>query len=48
VKSRVATVRGLLGRGELKIVDGGDHMTTLIYPEFGASILEFLRSGKLK
>lgn len=45
VKNRVATVREMLGRGEVKIVEGGDHMTTLIKPEFGASILEFLRSA---
>jgi len=47
VKNRVAAVRALLGRGELKIVEGGDHITTLMFPEFGAAILEFLRSGKL-
>ncbi|MEA2564318.1 MAG: hypothetical protein QOH06_5822 [Acidobacteriota bacterium] len=48
VKNRVATVRALLGRGELKIVEGGDHITTLIKPEFGSAILEFLRSVKPK
>ncbi|HEX5721043.1 MAG TPA: alpha/beta hydrolase [Thermoanaerobaculia bacterium] len=48
VKNRVATVRELLGRGEVKIVEGGDHITTLTKPEFGAAILEFLRSGKPK
>ena len=48
VKNRVATVRKLLGRGEVKIVEGGDHMTTLAKPEFGAAIIEFLRSGKPK
>ena len=46
VKNRVATVRELLGRGEVRIIEGGDHMTTLIKPEFGTAILEFLRSGK--
>ena len=48
VKNRVAAVRGLLGRGEVKIVEGGDHMTTLIKPEFASAVLEFLRSGKPK
>jgi pimeloyl-ACP methyl ester carboxylesterase len=48
VKDRVAAVRELLGRGELKIVAGGDHSTTLIKPEFGSAILEFLRTGKVK
>jgi pimeloyl-ACP methyl ester carboxylesterase len=48
VKNRVAMVRQVLGRGEVKIIEGGDHMTTLIKPEFTATILEFLHSGKLK
>lgn len=48
VKNRVATVRALLGRGEVKIVEGGDHITTLTKPEFASAILEFLRSGKPK
>ena len=48
VKDRVAAVRALLGRGELKIIEGADHMTTLINPAFGAAVIEFLRSGKLK
>ena len=48
VKDRVAAVRKLLGRGELKIVAGGDHSTTLIKPEFGSAVLEFLRSVKAK
>ena len=48
VKDRVAAVRKLLGRGELKIVAGGDHSTTLIKPEFGSAVLEFLRTGKVR
>ena len=48
VKNRVATVRKLLGRGEVKIVEGGDHMTTLTKPEFGSAVIEFLRSSKPK
>jgi pimeloyl-ACP methyl ester carboxylesterase len=48
VKDRVAAVRKLLGRGELKIIAGGDHSTTIIKPEFGSAILEFLRTGKVK
>lgn len=47
VKDRVAAVRALLGRGEVRIIEGGDHMTTLIKPEFGSAIMTFLRSGKL-
>lgn len=48
VKKRVAAVRKLLGRGEVMVVEGGDHMTTLIKPEFASTITEFLRSGKSK
>jgi pimeloyl-ACP methyl ester carboxylesterase len=48
VKDRVAAVRKLLGRGELKIVEGGDHITTLTRPEFSSALIEFLRSGKLE
>jgi len=48
VKDRVAAVRALLGRGEFRIVEGGDHMTTLIKPEFGSAIVEFWRSVKIR
>jgi pimeloyl-ACP methyl ester carboxylesterase len=48
VKQNVANVRKLLGRGELKIVEGADHITTLTKPEFASAIIEFLRSGKAK
>jgi pimeloyl-ACP methyl ester carboxylesterase len=46
VKDRVAAVRKLLGRGEVKVVEGADHMTTLTKPEFAAAVIGFLRSGK--
>lgn len=46
VKGRVAAARKLLGRGEVKVVEGGDHITTLAKPEFGKAILEFLRANK--
>jgi len=48
VKDRVATVRKLLDRGEVKIVEGADHITTLSKPEFGSALIEFLRSSKSK
>jgi pimeloyl-ACP methyl ester carboxylesterase len=48
VKDRVAAVRKLLGRGQVKIVAGGDHITTLTKPEFASAIIAFLRSGKPK
>jgi pimeloyl-ACP methyl ester carboxylesterase len=46
VKSRVAMVHQLLGRGEVKLVEGGDHMTTLAKPEFGKAIMGFLEANK--
>lgn len=46
VKNRVAKVHQLLGRGEIKIIEGGDHMTTLAKPECSAALLKFLRTGK--
>jgi pimeloyl-ACP methyl ester carboxylesterase len=47
-KERVAAVRKLLGRGEVKVIEGSDHVTTPAKPEFGAALLEFLRSSKAK
>ena len=46
VKDSDAAVRALLGRGEVGIIEGADHMTTLIKPEFGSAIMAFLRSGR--
>ena len=48
VKGRVAAARKLLGRDEVKVAEGADHVTTLAKPEFGAAVLEFLRTGKPK
>lgn len=48
VKNRVAKVRKLLGRGEVKIVADGNHITTLSKPEFASALTDFLRSGKSK
>lgn len=48
VKNRVASVRKTLGRGEVKVIEGTDHVTTLMKPEFGLAILEFLKTGKVK
>jgi pimeloyl-ACP methyl ester carboxylesterase len=48
VKDRVATARKLLGRGEVKVVEGADHIPTLTKPEFASAVLAFLRSGKPK
>lgn len=48
VKNRVAMVHELLGRGEVRLVEGGNHMTTLMNPQFGNMVKEFLRDGKVK
>ena len=48
VKGRVAAVHKLLGRGEVKIVEGSDHMTTPAKPAFGEAIIAFLRANKTK
>lgn len=48
VKGRVAAVHKLLGRGEVKIVEGGDHMTTLAKPAFGQALVAFLQANKSK
>lgn len=46
VKSRVAKVHRLIGQGDVKIIEGTDHMTTLAKPEFGKTIEDFLRANK--
>jgi pimeloyl-ACP methyl ester carboxylesterase len=48
VKSRVKIVREALGRGDVKIIEGTDHMTTPAKPEFGMAVVEFLRTGTVK
>lgn len=47
-KERVAAVRKLLDRGEVTVVNGADHMTTLTKPQFGTAIVDFLRANKSK
>lgn len=45
VKGRVARVHELLGRGEVRIIEGGNHMTTLAKPEFATALREFVRAN---
>lgn len=45
VKGRVASVHALLGRGEVFVVPAGDHMTTLMQPEFTPKVLGFARAA---
>lgn len=48
VKDRVKRVQKLLDRGEVKAIDGGDHITTLAKPEFATTITDFLKANKGK
>jgi pimeloyl-ACP methyl ester carboxylesterase len=47
-KERARAITKLLGRGEIKVIEGADHMTTLTNPEFAATIEKFLRANKQK
>lgn len=47
-KERATAIVKLLGRGEIKVIQGGDHTTTLTKPEFGTAIQDFLRANKKK
>jgi pimeloyl-ACP methyl ester carboxylesterase len=47
-KERASAITKLLGRGEIKVIGGADHMTTLTNPEFAKTIQEFLRANKQK
>ena len=46
VKSSVAAARAALGRGEVKTIEGGDHVTTLGKPEFGKTLIAFLEAHR--
>jgi pimeloyl-ACP methyl ester carboxylesterase len=45
-KQRAANIVQSLGRGELKVIDGANHVTTLANPEFGKAVNDFLRANK--
>ena len=47
VKNKVAVARKTIGRGEVYVVEGGDHMTTLIKPTFATALVKFLQFGTL-
>lgn len=47
-KERAATITKFLGRGEIKVIEGADHMTTLTKPEFTKAIEDFVRANKQK
>ncbi len=46
VKAGIAAAKEVLTRAQTKIVEGGDHMTTLTNPEFAAAIIQFLREQR--
>lgn len=48
VMNRVAAVRKLLPGTEEKIIEGGDHMTTVAKPGFGQAIVDFIMKNKGK
>jgi pimeloyl-ACP methyl ester carboxylesterase len=48
VTDDITVARSAIGISEVKIVDGADHMTTLVKPEFASTIEEFLRAHKAK
>ena len=45
-KKRVAALRSSLVASEEKVIDGGDHVTTLGKPAFGKGLIEFLLAHK--
>jgi len=46
VKDSVAAAQKVVPNCVVRVIPGGDHMTTIIKPEFGASLIEFLRAHK--
>lgn len=45
-KERAAKIVKSLGRGEVKVIEGADHVTTLANPEFSKAVRDFLRANK--
>lgn len=45
---RVAHAREVLGQGEVKVVAGANHSTTLTKPEFGLTLVEFIKAHREK
>lgn len=48
LKARVADLQKLLPGSQVKVIEGADHMTALINPVFGQTILDFLEANKAK
>lgn len=52
MRTAVAAARRRLGtedrpHGELRLVVGGDHITTLAKPEFGAAVADFVSKNRV-
>lgn len=46
LKGRVEALRKALPKAEVVVIEGSDHMTTLVRPAFGTAIREFLQKNK--
>lgn len=46
LKGRVEALRHALPKADVVVIEGGDHITTLARPAFGAAIREFLRKNR--
>lgn len=46
LKGRVEALRKAFARADVVVIEGGDHVSTLARPEFGAAIREFLHMAR--
>lgn len=46
LKGRVEALRHALAKADVVVIEGGDHITTLARPAFGAAIREFLQKNR--
>lgn len=46
LKGRVEALRKALPRADATVIEGGDHVTTLVRPAFGTAVLEFLQKNR--
>ncbi len=46
VKNKIAKARKLIGHGQVIVVRGANHITTLTNPDFGKQVVKFLRTVK--
>jgi pimeloyl-ACP methyl ester carboxylesterase len=48
VTDNIAAARKVVPTSEVKVIEGGDHISTLAKPEFGLAVVEFLKAHKSK